>query len=653
MNRLDLKQLVPGAINRTASGSAVHLPVALRLPQKTPKQLAKEAAAAKAAGEPEKPPSLSEQLDEWYKYQPYGMQLFCNFLLAVLVLGVVTATGGFVFGALEKHQGDMELGNYFTFMATVENQMTNATAASNTVMGAALYQQLIGNGPNTQAYSLQYTLPAPYSSNGTPLPNGWSISNFQAFLFSFELLSTIGYGEIAPRTAGGRLWLCLFSLLTIPMAGICLSTIATCALDMLDVLYISCTLQSHRHWHEARGEDGVATPASVRAALDAISDEDPISDEDWESQMSEAKVVALPDGSVNYLQFVRLYLTCKNEANERKMMRFYSSTFLVVLWLIMGMLVFNKLEQWGYVASFYFCFVTLTTIGLGDYYPATPQGLAFHFFFCVTGLGLVAVMLNSIAGLTDGDEEEEEEEEVEPPPELTDRERAAIIAQQVLVEAMTGVAAPQDEDGNPAVDELSPPSEAQQASRRVVSASITALSQADKQRILRQILAESRTQTWLYDTLLPYVPMRPAEGGAGSTALPGGARAAPPVVKVFGPVAPRRVAAGQAVPGFKPSYTQLYADEPYNLSGAGREGNIAYGAEGRTGFDRSGVSHGPFEPASGLAAAAMGALSLQAPPRGEGGVGDDNRPWGPASRKGGSRPPGVPPYDEGRPANRL
>ena len=145
--------------------------------------------------------------------------------------------------------------------------------------------------------------------------------------------------------------------------------------------------------------------------------------------------------------------------------------------------------------------------------------------------------------------------------------------------------------------------------------------------------------------------MRPGEGGPSGLAVGPGAGA--PVVKVFGPVAPARVAASQAIPAFKPSYTQLYADEAYNLSGAPKAGFAAYGAEGGVAFDRTGVSHGPFEPASGLAAAAMGALSLQAPPRGEGGVGDDGRPWGPASRKGGTRPPGVPPYDEGRPSNRL
>ena len=36
--------------------------------------------------------------------------------------------------------------------------------------------------------------------------------------------------------------------------------------------------------------------------------------------------------------------------------------------------------------------ITLTTIGLGDFYPTTFAGESFHFFFCVTGLGIVSCL---------------------------------------------------------------------------------------------------------------------------------------------------------------------------------------------------------------------------------------------------------------------
>jgi hypothetical protein len=87
-------------------------------------------------------------------------------------------------------------------------QLELTSNSSNATVGGQLYAQLTGASGSP---SLLYTLP-PSGTGAQPLTNGWAIKNFQVFLFAFELLSTIGYGEIAPKTSGGRLWLCLYSL---------------------------------------------------------------------------------------------------------------------------------------------------------------------------------------------------------------------------------------------------------------------------------------------------------------------------------------------------------------------------------------------------------------------------------------------------------
>jgi hypothetical protein len=42
---------------------------------------------------------------------------------------------------------------------------------------------------------------------------------------------------------------------------------------------------------------------------------------------------------------------------------------IIFLFLFCGALVFQHAEDWGLGPSLYFCFVTLTTIGFGDYTP--------------------------------------------------------------------------------------------------------------------------------------------------------------------------------------------------------------------------------------------------------------------------------------------
>ncbi|MBV6485052.1 MAG: hypothetical protein KFKLKKLM_01599 [Flavobacteriales bacterium] len=69
------------------------------------------------------------------------------------------------------------------------------------------------------------------------------------------------------------------------------------------------------------------------------------------------------------------------------------TTFLV---LVVGTVVFHFLEGWRWIDSLYFCVITLTTIGYGDFTPVTDLGKIFNMIYIVVGLGLILSFITTV-----------------------------------------------------------------------------------------------------------------------------------------------------------------------------------------------------------------------------------------------------------------
>lgn len=71
---------------------------------------------------------------------------------------------------------------------------------------------------------------------------------------------------------------------------------------------------------------------------------------------------------------------------------------LLVIILFGGAYVYSRLEPWSFCESLYFCFVTLSTIGFGDFLPSSMLSRAFSIFYMIFGLGVCASILGVLTG---------------------------------------------------------------------------------------------------------------------------------------------------------------------------------------------------------------------------------------------------------------
>ncbi len=69
---------------------------------------------------------------------------------------------------------------------------------------------------------------------------------------------------------------------------------------------------------------------------------------------------------------------------------------IAIVYMLFGVILYRQWEDWSYLESFYFIFVSLSTIGFGDVLPDQPQYFLATSMYLLIGLSLVAMVINVI-----------------------------------------------------------------------------------------------------------------------------------------------------------------------------------------------------------------------------------------------------------------
>nr|XP_020447137.1 potassium channel subfamily K member 4 [Monopterus albus] len=249
----------------------------------------------------------------------------CTTLLALLT-GVMLylVMGALVFRTLEAPK---ESSAYEDLLKTKQTFLDN-----NSCVTELDFHELVKRVVSAVEAGLDVSnLPANFTSR-------WDLAS--AFFFCGTIITTIGFGNLSPRTWYGQLFCVCYALVGIPMFGILLAgvgdhmgTVLRRAVAKIETLFLKRKVR----------------PTTVRVSSAVLS----------------------------------ILIGC-------------------LIFLAVPTVVFQKVEDWSFLESLYFVVITLTTVGFGDYVPSGGGGGGMFFkplvwLWIVFGLAYFASILTMIS----------------------------------------------------------------------------------------------------------------------------------------------------------------------------------------------------------------------------------------------------------------
>ncbi|RWS31073.1 hypothetical protein B4U80_00788 [Leptotrombidium deliense] len=241
-----------------------------------------------------------------------------------------------------------------------------------------------------------------------------------ALLYSIIVITTIGYGDRVPLTLGGKIATIFYAIAGIPLMLLFLSNIGDVMANSFKFIY----WKLYTNHHDASQVPIISNKYALRSdTIDVINHSRFTFPQPLYNELE-------PNfGTVSHATHSMQTRTDDSESDEESDEEEQSSykevnvpismcLSLLIGYICIGGKLFKDLEGWEYLEGFYFCFVTLTTIGFGDYVPgqkliysaATKQVPGEKFTdtletettlilvacacYLVFGLGLVAMSLN-------------------------------------------------------------------------------------------------------------------------------------------------------------------------------------------------------------------------------------------------------------------
>ncbi|UJR30820.1 hypothetical protein I4U23_018337 [Adineta vaga] len=309
-------------------------------------------------------PVIDETVRRRSFYRRFVQFLFSNLGL-VLVVVAYSIGGAFLFQLLEQY---IELQNCQQGTLTENISITNISETSfnyvilnmDTANASTMHNQIAGYLKNFTADVFERREKLRYTGQNCTESSGWNFPS--ALLFAITVITSIGYGHITPVSWEGQITCICYALIGIPIFLLCLANISSVLGDIFRFMYsglLHCCCCACRAYTRTRRrrirrmqEQRIKNPSGINYTGTASADPAwPESTRSYDEQLNDDEEEEEDD------------IWDRMESR----VPFGAVILIIIGYICLGAFMFNKFEKWTLPQSVYFSYITLSTIGFGDF----------------------------------------------------------------------------------------------------------------------------------------------------------------------------------------------------------------------------------------------------------------------------------------------